>query len=112
LWVLGIFVLIQQFESNMLAPRITGHAVGLHPLGAIFALLAGFELEGPLGAVFAVPVAGFLWALATTLYRHSRGIPDPEPTRRGWHLRRRPRSRAPATEVAVESPPGSSADQS
>src|SRR5262249_43621373 len=29
LWVLGIFVLIQQFESNVLAPRITGHAVGL-----------------------------------------------------------------------------------
>jgi len=111
LWVLGIFVLIQQIESNVLAPRITGHAVGLHPLGAIFALLAGFELEGALGAVFAVPVAGFLWALASTLYRHSRGIPDPEPVQRGWSLRRPPWSHAPATKVVAESPPGSSTEQ-
>jgi predicted PurR-regulated permease PerM len=107
LWVLGIFVLIQQIESNVLAPRITGHAVGLHPLGAIFALLAGLELEGPLGAVFAVPVAGFLWALASTLYRHSRGMPEPEPVRRGWRLRRPRWSHAPTTEAVAESPPPS-----
>jgi predicted PurR-regulated permease PerM len=112
LWVLGIFFAIQQFESNVLAPRITGHAVGLHPLGAIFALLAGLELGGPLGAVFAVPVAGFLWALVSTLYRHSRGMPEPEPVRRGWNLGRFPWSRAPLTDVAVEASPGRSPDQS
>jgi predicted PurR-regulated permease PerM len=39
-WVVLFFLAIQQLENNVLAPRISGHAVGLHPLGAMFALLA------------------------------------------------------------------------
>ena len=85
IWVLIAFFAIQQFESNILAPRITAHAVGLHPLGAIFALMAGFELGGPIGAVFAVPVAGFLWVLVSTISQRTIGVPEPEP-RRGWRL--------------------------
>jgi predicted PurR-regulated permease PerM len=52
----------------MLAPRISGHAVGLHPLDAMFALLAGFQLAGLLGALFAVPRAGVLWVLPGAAY--------------------------------------------
>jgi predicted PurR-regulated permease PerM len=52
-----LFVIIQQFESNVLGPKVTGHAVGLHPPGALFALLVGFEIAGNLGGLFAVPVA-------------------------------------------------------
>lgn len=51
---------IWQVENNVLAPRISGRAVGLHPLGAMFALLAGFQLAGLLGGLFAVPLAGLL----------------------------------------------------
>jgi predicted PurR-regulated permease PerM len=40
---------IQQFESNVLGPLVTGHAVGLYPLGALFALLVGIEVAGPSG---------------------------------------------------------------
>lgn len=54
------FVIIQQFECNVLGPRVSGHKVGLHPLGAMFALMVGFELAGILGGLFAVPVAGVL----------------------------------------------------
>ncbi len=68
LWVLLFFVIVQQIESNVLAPRITGHAVGLHPVGAILALLAGLELGGILGALFAVPIVGFLWVMVSALY--------------------------------------------
>jgi hypothetical protein len=50
--VLLLFLVIQQVENNVLAPRISGHAVGLHPLGAMFALLAGFQLAGLLGAAY------------------------------------------------------------
>ncbi len=32
LWVVLAFIVIQQLESNVLVPRISGHAVGLHPL--------------------------------------------------------------------------------
>ena len=67
--VIVYFVVVQQIESNVLGPRITGHAVGLHPLGALFALLAGFQLAGLLGALVAVPVAGIIWVLVTAAYR-------------------------------------------
>ena len=50
IWVLLYFLATQQIENNILAPRISGHAVGLHPLGAMFALPAGFQLAGLLGA--------------------------------------------------------------
>jgi predicted PurR-regulated permease PerM len=69
--VLVFFVVVQQLESNLLAPRITGHAVGLHPLGAMFALLAGLELGGIIGALFAVPLVGFVWVMVSALYTRS-----------------------------------------
>jgi predicted PurR-regulated permease PerM len=69
-WVLLFFLAIQQVENNVLAPRISGHAVGLHPLGAMFALLAGFQLAGLLGGLFAVPLAGVLWVLLSAGYRN------------------------------------------
>lgn len=63
LWVLLFFIVLQQIESNVLAPRLSGRAVGLHPLAAMFALLAGVQLAGLLGGLLAVPLAGLLWAL-------------------------------------------------
>src|SRR5450755_1954008 len=50
--------------------RITGNAVGLHPLGAMFALLAGLQLAGLLGGLFAVPLAGVLGVLVGAGYRN------------------------------------------
>jgi predicted PurR-regulated permease PerM len=69
-WVVLFFLAIQHVENNVLAPRISGHAVGLHPLGAMFALLAGFQLAGLLGGLFAVPLAGVLWVLLGAAYRN------------------------------------------
>jgi predicted PurR-regulated permease PerM len=79
IWVLLFFLAIQQVENNVLAPRISGHAVGLHPLGAMFALLAGFQLAGLLGALFAVPLAGVLWVLLSAAYRNV--VAEPRPRR-------------------------------
>lgn len=106
LWVLAFFVVVQQIEAHVLAPRITGHAVGLHPLGAIFALLAGLELGGPLGAIVAVPLVGFLWVIATTLYRRTIDAPEPPP-RPGWRLpgrRPQPPPDGPLTRSATAEP--------
>jgi predicted PurR-regulated permease PerM len=74
-WVLLFFLLVQQVENNVLAPRLSGHAVGLHPLGAMFALLAGFQLAGLLGGLFAVPVAGVVWVLLSAGYRNAMAPP-------------------------------------
>ncbi len=73
LWVAIAFVVIQQVESNILVPRLTGNAVGLHPLAAMLALLAGFEAGGVVGALFAVPIAGLIWVLVSTTVLAWRG---------------------------------------
>jgi len=85
IWVLLFFLAVQQLENNVLAPRISGHAVGLHPLGAMFALLAGFQLAGLLGGLFAVPLAGVLWVLVGAAYRNA--VKETQPPRR-WALPR------------------------
>jgi predicted PurR-regulated permease PerM len=56
-------IAIQQIENNLLVPRISGEAVGLHPLAALLAVLIGVELAGLAGAIFAVPLTGIGWSL-------------------------------------------------
>lgn len=41
----------------------------------MFALLAGLQLAGLLGALFAVPVAGILWVLVGAAYRNATTEP-------------------------------------
>lgn len=86
LWVILYFFAMQQVESNFLGPRITGHAVGLHPLAALLALVAGFEVAGVLGGLFVVPVVGVAWVLAGAVYRRLvHGTVEP-PVQRGWRI--------------------------
>ena len=56
-YVLVFFVLLQQFESNILVPLLSRRSVGIHPVIAIIALLIGAEVGGILGIVIAVPAA-------------------------------------------------------
>ncbi len=51
------FFIIQQVESSIIAPKIMGDRVGLHPTIIIFALLAGGELLGIVGMLIAIPIA-------------------------------------------------------
>jgi predicted PurR-regulated permease PerM len=69
LLVLAGFFVIQQVEANVLAPRITGRAVGLPAAAALIAMLVGVSLGGLLGALFAIPAAGFGNAVLRAWYR-------------------------------------------
>jgi predicted PurR-regulated permease PerM len=73
LWVIVYFIALQQVESNVIVPRISGRAVGLHPLAALLALLAGFELGGIGGALLAVPIVGVLYVLGLAIYADVTG---------------------------------------
>jgi predicted PurR-regulated permease PerM len=72
-WVAIAFLLIQQFESNVLLPRLSARATGIHPVASLLALVVGFEVGGVVGALFAVPVAGLLWVLVSTALNAWRG---------------------------------------
>lgn len=76
IWVLIYFIVLQQVEANVIVPRVSGHAVGLHPLAVLLALLAGVELGGLGGALLAVPIAGVLYVFVLALYTDARSQTD------------------------------------
>jgi predicted PurR-regulated permease PerM len=62
--VLGIFIVGQFIEGNILSPKLVGQSVGLHPVWVIFALLAFGYLFGFVGLLVAVPLAATIGVLA------------------------------------------------
>lgn len=55
--VIGIFVVVQQINSLVTAPKIVGDSVGLHPMTVIFSMLFwSLLLGGFIGALLAVPL--------------------------------------------------------
>lgn len=54
---LGVWRLIQDYVSS---PRIMGHSMELHPLAAIFGVMAGGEVAGILGIFLSIPVMASL----------------------------------------------------
>jgi predicted PurR-regulated permease PerM len=63
LWVVGVFALGQVLESNVLAPKLVGERVHLHPVWVIFALLAFGDIFGFLGVLLALPAAAVIGVL-------------------------------------------------
>ncbi len=66
--ILGIVLLVQQIEGNVLQPIIQGRGFNLHAGVVILAVTAGGSLAGIVGAFLAVPVT----ALIAVIYRYLR----------------------------------------
>jgi predicted PurR-regulated permease PerM len=54
--VVGVTVLVQQLEGNLLQPVVMGRSLDLHPVVVMVALAVGGILGGIVGAFLAVPV--------------------------------------------------------
>lgn len=63
-----LYGVIQVTENNVLVPRIMSNNVGLNPLVIIVAIVAGSSLNGIVGAVLAIPLAGALQVLAQHMW--------------------------------------------
>jgi len=61
--VVGIFLFGQFTEGNILAPKMVGENVGLHPVWVIFAMFAFGYLFGFVGLLIAVPLAAAMGVL-------------------------------------------------
>lgn len=61
--VLGIFIIGQIIEGNVLTPKIVGDKVGVHPVWLIFALIASGYVLGFTGLLIAVPLAAAIGVL-------------------------------------------------
>jgi predicted PurR-regulated permease PerM len=67
-WVIGLYILIQQLEGNLLMPLIQQRMVRLPPALTIFAILGFALLFGPLGVLFAAPLLVVVFILVKKLW--------------------------------------------
>jgi predicted PurR-regulated permease PerM len=68
LWTVGIYVLVQMVESNLLTPVIQRHQVSLPMALILFAQLVLGVYTGVLGLVLATPIFAIIMVLIKTLY--------------------------------------------
>ena len=80
LWVGVFYFVLQQLENYLLAPKILGNSVHLHPFWILLSLLTGASLLGVAGVLLAVPVAVVLRLLVQEFYikQYLHESPDPE----------------------------------
>ena len=72
---LGVAAVGQLLEGNVLAPRLVGASVGLHPVWLMFALFAFGKLFGFTGLLLAVPAAAALGVLIRFFLRQYLASP-------------------------------------
>jgi len=66
--VLAYFVFVHIIEGDIVGPRVVGKVIGIHPVVSLVALVAGGELFGIWGALFAAPVAGVIQAFLIAIW--------------------------------------------
>lgn len=58
--VIGLYIIIHQFENQLIYPLVVKKVVGVSPVVSILALAAGWELAGFMGLILSVPVASII----------------------------------------------------
>jgi predicted PurR-regulated permease PerM len=66
--VIGLHMIFQQVDLNVLIPRIIGRRVHLHPLVVILGIIVGAVFAGVLGVVLAAPTIASARALGRYIY--------------------------------------------
>ena len=75
---LGIYVVLQLVEGNVLVPMIMRNSVGLSPFLVLVSLLIGGAVAGVLGAIVAVPIVAGLTVVLSRLQDRETPVPvDP-----------------------------------
>lgn len=81
LLMVGVVLVVQQLESNLLQPWLMGNAVSLHPVAVLLAVAAGTGVAGVLGALLSVPVA----AVINTVFLYLNGHDKHQKAAGDWH---------------------------
>jgi predicted PurR-regulated permease PerM len=69
LLVVGLYVVVQQFEAHLIYPVVVKKVVGVPPLMVILSLIIGAKLAGFLGILLSVPIAGAIQELVNDIDR-------------------------------------------
>jgi predicted PurR-regulated permease PerM len=118
--IIGFYVLVNMFENTIVAPRVVGGSVKIHPLLVFIGVLVGVTVWGILGALLAAPIIASAREIINYLYCRVLGenpfppqedLPDQEvpsireqvdelKTKAGKFLRKKPED----DEITKESP--------
>jgi predicted PurR-regulated permease PerM len=75
---IGFIILLQQFDGNILGPKILGNSTGLNGFWVMFAIIVGGGLFGFAGMLLGVPVFVVIYSGIKALVNnalHKRGLP-------------------------------------
>jgi predicted PurR-regulated permease PerM len=67
LWVLGLVLVVQVLEGNVLQPMIQSRTLQMHPAVILLALTAGASLAGILGMLLSVPLTAAAFGVLSEL---------------------------------------------
>ncbi|WP_031239182.1 AI-2E family transporter, partial [Streptococcus iniae] len=56
-------VVLQQFEGNLIYPRVVGGSIGLPAMWVLLAITIGASLKGIVGMIISVPLAATLYQM-------------------------------------------------
>ncbi len=79
LYVIIIFLVVNQLEVMVLVPRIIGGSLKIHPITVVYLILVGSKIGGLVGMVFAVPLGTIILILIKSFYEKSFGLANNEP---------------------------------
>ena len=68
LWAVIAMLVVQQIDNNLIAPKIVGDSVGLHPVFTMIAIIIGGNIGGLLGMLVAVPLTASIKILLGKWY--------------------------------------------
>lgn len=80
LWVLLLYVIIQNLETYVLDPLLVGSSVGVHPLYQLLAVLGGTQVLGIIGALIVPPWVAGGAVLLENLYLQPKLIAEKQST--------------------------------
>lgn len=69
LYVILLFIGVNQIEVMFLTPRIIGGTLGLHPITVVYLVLIGGKIFGVIGMIFAVPLGALILILIQSVYK-------------------------------------------
>ena len=72
------FIVYQQFENYVLAPRVYKSSIDLSPAAVVLSTLAGGVLAGFAGALLALPIAATIKVFVVDVVLASRSNPPPD----------------------------------
>lgn len=73
LWFVVFMVILQQFEGNLIYPRVVGGSIGLPGMWVLVAITIGGALMGFGGMLIAVPVAASIYQIVKEYVTYKQG---------------------------------------